>query len=178
MWNIVIQPAVGCYNSWANLRRSGCYPLGEKLLWKRSIETGPWSQGVNPIFQCSVKIYLYFVLFCDTEMAWIMKILPHGRQRHIDRTVSKIRKNIYRSKLQDTFELYGHFQMFVGPLFKKKKPFTKYCLTQWISKLPGSFEIHWVRQYLVNCMGLAGIVNATVYKSEPIFTGFGHGKLS
>ena len=24
-----------------------------------------------------------------------------------------------------------------------------YCLTQWISKLPGSFEIHWVRQYLV-----------------------------
>ena len=22
--------------------------------------------------------------------------------------------------------------------------------TQWISKLPGSFEIHWVRQYLVN----------------------------
>ena len=28
--------------------------------------------------------------------------------------------------------------------------FTKYWLIQWISKLPGSFEIHWVRQYLVN----------------------------
>ena len=27
---------------------------------------------------------------------------------------------------------------------------TEYCLTQWISKLPESFEIHWVRQYLVN----------------------------
>ena len=25
-----------------------------------------------------------------------------------------------------------------------------YLLTKWISKLPGSFEIHWVRQYLVN----------------------------
>ena len=25
---------------------------------------------------------------------------------------------------------------------------TRYCLTQWISKLPWSFEIHWVRQYL------------------------------
>ena len=25
--------------------------------------------------------------------------------------------------------------------------FTKYCLTQWISKLPVSFEIHWVGQY-------------------------------
>ena len=32
-----IQPAIGCYNSWANLRCSGCYPLGEKLLWNRSI---------------------------------------------------------------------------------------------------------------------------------------------
>ena len=31
------QPAVGCHNSWANLRCSGCYPLGEKLLWNRSI---------------------------------------------------------------------------------------------------------------------------------------------
>ena len=39
LWNIVIQPAVGCYNSWANLRSSGCYPLREILLWNRSIET-------------------------------------------------------------------------------------------------------------------------------------------
>ena len=40
-----------------------------------------------------------------------------------------------------------------------KTTFTKYCLTQWSSKLPGSFEIHWawsneihwvIRQYLVN----------------------------
>ena len=37
MWNIAIQPAVGCYNSWANLRCSGCVPLGVKLLWNRSI---------------------------------------------------------------------------------------------------------------------------------------------
>ena len=28
LWDIVIRPAVGCYNSWANLRCSGCYPLG------------------------------------------------------------------------------------------------------------------------------------------------------
>ena len=37
LWNIAIQLAVGCYNSWANLRCSGCYPLGEKLLWNRSM---------------------------------------------------------------------------------------------------------------------------------------------
>ena len=44
LWNIAIQPAVGCYNPWANLRCSGCYPLGEKLLWNRSIVWGVhWS---------------------------------------------------------------------------------------------------------------------------------------
>ena len=55
-----------------------------------------------------------------------------------------------------------------------KKTFTKYCLTQCISKLPGSFEIHWVSQYLVNFMDIAGIVNATIYKTEPSFTDLGH----
>ena len=49
--------------------------------------------------------------------------------------------------------------------------FTKHWLTEWISKRSGSFEIHWVRQYLVNFTGLVGIVNADVYKNEPIFTG-------
>ena len=38
LWNIAIQPAVGCYNPWANLRGSGCYPLCEKLLRNRSID--------------------------------------------------------------------------------------------------------------------------------------------
>ena len=37
-----------------------------------------------------------------------------------------------------------------------KTAFTKYCLTQWISKFPGSFEIHWVRQYQVNFMDRSG----------------------
>ena len=62
-------------------------------------------------------------------------------------------------------------------LIGNETTFTKYCFAQWISKLPGSFEIHWVRQYLINFMGLVGIVNANVYKTEPIFTGLGHGKL-
>ena len=46
-----------------------------------------------------------------------------------------------------------------------KTTFTMYCRTQWISKLLGGFEIHRVRQYLINVTGLAGIVNANVYKS-------------
>ena len=59
--------------------------------------------------------------------------------------------------------------MFTGPLFQNTT-FTKYWLTQWISKLPGCFEIYVVRQYLVNFTGLVGLLNATVYKAEPIFT--------
>ena len=44
------------------------------------------------------------------------------------------------------------------------KKYIYYVLfTQRISQLPGSFEIHWVGQYLVNFMSLVGIVNATVY---------------
>ena len=48
--------------------------------------------------------------------------------------------------------------------------FTKYRFARRISNLP-------VGQYLVNITGLAGIENKTVYKTEPIITGLGHGKL-
>ena len=37
LWNIAIEPAVGCYNSWANIRCSGCSPLGEISLWNGTI---------------------------------------------------------------------------------------------------------------------------------------------
>ena len=63
-------------------------------------------------------------------------------------------------------------------LIPNKTRFTKYCVTHWISKLPRSFEIHWVSQFLVNFMGLAGIVNAIVYNTKPVFTGPRYGKLS
>ena len=76
--------------------------------------------------------------------------------------------------MQISFDLYGHLRC----LQVLQATFTKYCLTQRISKLSGSFEIHWVRQYLVKYMGLLGIVNATVYKTAPIVKRIGHGKLS
>ena len=63
-------------------------------------------------------------------------------------------------------------------LFGGITTFTRYCLTQWISKLRKSFEIHWVGQYLTNFTDLACIANITVYKTEPVFTGLGHGNLS
>ena len=73
--------------------------------------------------------------------------------------VLKIWKNIYRS------ELYCHF----------RNTFMKNCLA---SGFQTPHELHWVRQYLVNFTGLVGIVNVIVYKTEPIFTGLGHGRLS
>ena len=47
---------------------------------------------------------------------------------------------------------------------------------QWIWKLPGSFEIHWIRQYMVNFMALMCITNGNVYMTEPNFTGLELGK--
>ena len=37
LWNIAIQPVVGCYNSWANLQCLSCSLLGEKCLWNGTI---------------------------------------------------------------------------------------------------------------------------------------------
>ena len=42
---------------------------------------------------------------------------------------------------------------------------SKCCLAHWISKLPWSNKIQWVRNYLVIFTGLVGIVNAIFYKT-------------
>ena len=70
--------------------------------------------------------------------------------------------------------IYAAYRSFIP----NKTTFNKYWLTKWISKLSWSFEIHWVRQYLVDFKGLAGRVNATIYKTEPMFSDFRHDKLS
>ena len=76
--------------------------------------------------------------------------------------MSKIRKHIYRSDVQVTSDVYRSF-------IPNKTTFTKYCLTQWISKLLRSFEIDWVRLFLVNFIGLVGIVNATCLQDRANF---------
>ena len=58
LWNIAIQPAVGCYNSWANLRSSGCYPLG-----KNDCETSAALEDVQAIWRIS---WIWFIL----EYVW------------------------------------------------------------------------------------------------------------
>ena len=80
-------------------------------------------------------------------------------------TVSKIRK-IFTGA---TYALLLSFTV-ISDIYRSfiphKTTFTKHCF------IPQSFEI------LVNFTGLVGIVNATVYQTEPIFTGHGHGKSS
>ena len=59
-------------------------------------------------------------------------------------SVWKIRKNIYRSYIQVTFELYKVSYVYRS-FIPNRTTFTMYCLTKWISKLPGSFQIHRVK---------------------------------
>ena len=42
LWNIAIQLAVDCYNSWANLRCSGCSPLGENYCEMGLLKAFKW----------------------------------------------------------------------------------------------------------------------------------------
>ena len=87
----------------------------------------------------------------------------------------KIWINIYSSNIHVILSFMVIWDVYRS-LIWNKTTFIKYCLTRWISKVPGipvDFKApHWVRLYLKNFMGLAGIV-ITVYKNEQIFTGLG-----
>ena len=66
--------------------------------------------------------------------------------------------------------------MFRCPLFQTKSHLLS---TVWLTEFqsPGNFEINWGKQYMVNFMGLLGMINATVYTTETIF-GHEQSKLS
>ena len=81
MWNIAIQPAVGCYNSWANLQCSGCYPLGENYC-----ETGlsPWA--LFPLYTVSVVLVTHIT---DNVYCVFMTLRPRQNDRHIANVILK-----------------------------------------------------------------------------------------
>ena len=84
-------------------------------------------------------------------VAWIHKVCTYS-------AVSKIREKIQLRRTSYFRSFVWAFSDFYKAFIRNKTTFTKYCLTQWIPKLPGSFEIHWVRQYLVNFTGLVGTI--------------------
>ena len=66
LWNthtcIAIQPAVGCYNSWANtgIWCSGCSPLGKISLWNGTIrKRGAFFRHESPKLWKMVKSCMY-----------------------------------------------------------------------------------------------------------------------
>ena len=130
---------------------------------------------------CSAFVTVYCMQYCVFFYQVIMRpmstnhrVLTSSQHHHLhDKGSVKNRKNIYGLDEQVTFELYGHFKCYKSCILNKTT-FTKCCLTQWISKLPGSFEIHWIRQYLLpdKFHGSDGHI-----KTKPIFTGLWHGKL-
>ena len=124
---------------------------------------------------------IYNVLWKAVSCPWQLCITLHGyiwNNLLNNVAVSKNRKNVYWSDVQVIFFSFTVISNVCSSFIPNETLFTKYCLTQWMSKLPGRFEINWVRQYRVNFTGLAGIINAIVYKTEPIFTGLRHDKLS
>ena len=78
-------------------------------------------------------------------------LLPCGKPSHVymdsryQEAMSIFRKNIYRSDVQVILSSCMVISDFYRSFVQSKTILTKYYLTQWISKLPGSFEIHWVR---------------------------------
>ena len=69
LWNIAIQPAVGCYNSWDNLRCSGCSPLGEISFWNGTITWNPFR--MSRYIKHSEALYLEFI--DRFRMSWYIK---------------------------------------------------------------------------------------------------------
>ena len=91
-------------------------------------------------------------------------------------SVKKNRKNIYRSDIQVTFELYGNFRC-LHVLIPNKQYLLSTVLLSRFQSSRGALKSTELMQFMylpvVNFTGLAGIVNTTVYMTEPIFTGLG-----
>ena len=71
--NIAIKPAVGCYNSWANLGCSSCSPLGEIFLWNGTIRKTVLVSYFDRAQDISIIIWLiqllnqsFYILWCQT----------------------------------------------------------------------------------------------------------------
>ena len=111
-------------------------------------------------WECKVYIRISIDVFLDSEITQIIKMLPCGKQRHIHSTQSQCQKfgKIFTGPMYKLFLKFTIILDVYRSFIRNKISFTKCCLIQWISKLPLSFQIHWVRQYLINFTGLASLV--------------------
>ena len=105
--------------------------------------------------------FLRLEILCAHAIIWYWNLPWEKSLFCISSPVSNTKKNIYRSNVQITLSFTVISDVY-SSFIPNEITFTKYCLTQWISKLLGSFEIHWVRQYLINFTGLIGL-----WKQQP-----------
>ena len=91
----------------------------------------------------------------------------------VGEAVSTIRKTIYRSNVQLILG-FMVVLMFTCSLFEIKLPLLGTALLSGLQTPP----LHWnPLSKAVNFTGMVVMINATVYKTDPIFTGLGHGQL-
>ena len=107
---------------------------------------------------------LYFYLLLAWTIYWMNSRIVDDLRCCGVLAVSNTRK-ISMYKLVMSFTVISDVYMSFIP---NKTTFIKYCLSHWVSKLLVSFEIQWVRQYLVNVMDLVGIMSTAVYKAKPV----------
>ena len=112
LWNIAIQPAVGCYNSWANLRCSRSYPLGGKSLWNRSIHRSRWI----PLTKAS-DAELWWFLWSAPEF-WAFILRPPQKGHHF----ADIFKGVF---LKENFDIFIDIFIKFSQEFVPKSPVEK-----------------------------------------------------
>ena len=147
--------------------------VDEKLWWLNIVNRDKWKPYLYSRAGLSAPSQLNCVVNRDTPQT---RVAHTPRLRLAKCGIKKNRKNIYRSDVQVTFEPHSHFRCCTTLFEIILHLLSTGCSTDF--KLPMSFEIHWARQYLINLASLLGIVNATIYKTEPISTSLRQHRLS
>ena len=101
----------------------------------------------------------------DTTTVWYISI-NYAHAWSCDFAESKITKKIFTCPTYKLLLSWPLFPMSGGHLFQIKIHLICTVLLSGFQSCSGSFEIHWVRQCLVNVTDLAGIVNTAVYNTE------------
>ena len=95
LWNIALQPSVGCYNLWADLRCWGYSSLGEKSLLTLLIRCANWVA----LLQCELllpQLHLHKIHKSIDNLNWRICSYSHFRDMSCQKTRRHICTRSYR----------------------------------------------------------------------------------